>query len=188
MSGMRISFSDRPSSFLTRNLLTCPQGVELIGEFADGGRLHQSRDPLLSLAPMRQCRLDRGLARGREMGDALALVDVANLDPNQAAALQRIEVAAHRGAVQRGLRGQARDGQRAKARELAQDGELGDAQPRGRQSRIIGGGDRARGAAERGAGARCLELQCLEFHSRVYTPFRWKCKPSEPCLSPYFYN
>ena len=67
--------------FISRgNLLTCPQGVELIGEFADGGRLHQSRDPLLSLAPMRQCRLDRGLARGREMGDALALVDVANLD------------------------------------------------------------------------------------------------------------
>jgi 2-alkyl-3-oxoalkanoate reductase len=30
----------------------------------------------------------------------------------------------------------------------------------------------ARGAAERAAGARCLELQCLELHSRVYTPFR----------------
>ena len=72
--------------------------------------------------------------------------------------------------------------------ELAQDTELGDAQPRGRQSRIIGGGDRARGAAERGAGARCLEPQCLELHSRVYTPFRLKYKPSEPCLSPYFYN
>jgi hypothetical protein len=69
------------------------------------------------------------------MGDVLALVDVPNLDPNQAAALQRIEVAAHRGAVQRGLGGQARDGQRAKASEPAQDGELGDAQPRGRQSR-----------------------------------------------------
>jgi hypothetical protein len=66
---------------------------------------------------MRQCRLDRGLARGREMGDALALVDVANLDPNQAAALQGIEVAAHRGAVQCGLGGQARDGQRAKMSE-----------------------------------------------------------------------
>src|SRR3984893_13671750 len=57
-----------------------------MGELADGGGLHQSRDPLLSLAPVRQCRLDRGLARGRELGDALALVDVPNLDPNQAAA------------------------------------------------------------------------------------------------------
>src|SRR6202011_3994712 len=140
------------------------------------------RGPLLSFAPVWQCRLDRGLARGREIGDALALVDVPNLDPNQATALQRIEVAAHRGAVQRGLRGQARDGQRAKASELAQDAELGDAQPRGRQSRIIGGGDRARGAAERGAGARCLELQCLELHSRVYTPFRWEYKPREPAF------
>jgi hypothetical protein len=46
------------------------------------------------LAPVRQCRLDCGLARGREIGDALALVDVPNLDPNQAAALQGIEVAA----------------------------------------------------------------------------------------------
>src|SRR6202035_5978483 len=89
---------------------------------------------------------------------------------------------AHRGAVKRGLRGQARDGQRAKASELAQDAELGDAQPRGCQSRIIGGGDRARGASERAAGARCLELQCLELHSRVYTHFRWKCKPTEPAL------
>src|ERR1700693_5682518 len=78
MSGMRIAFSDRPAVFSRGNLLTCPQGVELIGEFADGGRPHQGCDPLLSLAPMRQCRLDRGLARGREMGDALALVDVAN--------------------------------------------------------------------------------------------------------------
>src|SRR5580704_15267139 len=176
----------RPALFSRGNLLTCPQRVELIGELADGGRPHQGRGPLLSVPPVWQCRLDRGLARGREIGDALALVDVPNLDPNQAAALQRIEVAAHRGAVQRGLRGQARDGQRAKARELAQDGELGDAQPRGRQSRIIGGGDRARGAAERGAGARCLELQCLEFHSRVYTPFRWKCKPTNPASRPIF--
>ena len=87
-----------------------------------------------------------------------------------------IEVAAHRGAVQRGLGSQTRDGQRTKASELAQDGELGDAQPRGRQSRIIGGGDRARGAAERGASTRCLEL-----HSRVYTPFLVECKPMEPC-------
>src|ERR1700731_2770371 len=165
----------RPALFSRGNLLRCPQGVELIGELADGVRPHQGRDPLLSLAPVRQCRLDRGLARGREIGDALALVDVPNLDPNQAAALQGIEVAAHRGAVQRGLGGQASDGQRAKASELAQDGELGDAQPRRRQSRIIGGGDRARGAAERGAGARCLEL-----HSRVYTPFLWECKPTEP--------
>src|ERR1700720_1560072 len=188
MSGMPIAFSDRPAVFSRGNLLTRPKGVELMGELADGGRLHQGRDPLLSLAPVRQCRLDRGLARGREMGDTLALVDVANLDPNQAAALQRIEVAAHRGAVQRGLRGQAGDGQRAKMSELAQDAELGDAQPRGRQSRIIGGGDRARGAAERAAGARCLERQCLELHSRVYAPFRWEYKPSEPCLSPYFYN
>ena len=31
-------------------------------------------------APVRQCRLDRGLARGREIGDALALVDVPTLD------------------------------------------------------------------------------------------------------------
>jgi hypothetical protein len=54
------------------------KGVELIGELADGGRLHQSRDPLLSLAPMRQCRLDRGLARGREICDVLALIDVSN--------------------------------------------------------------------------------------------------------------
>jgi hypothetical protein len=68
--------------------------------------------------------------------------------------------------------------------ELAQDAELGDAQPRGRQSRIIGGGDRARGAAERAAGARCLELQCLELHSRVYTPFRWECKTTDPASSP----
>ena len=30
-------------------------------------------------------------------------------------------------------------------------GELGDAQPRGRQGRIISGSDRARGATERGA-------------------------------------
>src|ERR1700730_6673121 len=169
----------RSALFSRGNLLRCPQGVELIGELADSGRPHQGRDPLLSLAPVWQCRLDRGLARGREIGDALALVDVPNLDPNQAAALQRIEVAAHRGAVQRGLGGQARDGQRAKASEPAQDGELGDAQPRGRQSRIIGGGDRARGAAERGAGARCLEL-----HSRVYTPFRWECKTTDPASSP----
>src|SRR5205823_5111236 len=74
------------------------------------------------------------------------------------------------------LGGQARDRQRAKASEPAQDGELGDAQPRGRQSRIIGGGDRARGAAERDASARCLEI-----HSHVYTPFLWECKPTEPC-------
>jgi hypothetical protein len=51
-----------------------------MGELADGGRLRQGRDPLLSLAPVRQCRLDRGLARGREIGDVLALVDVPNLD------------------------------------------------------------------------------------------------------------
>src|SRR5580704_2317176 len=184
MSGMPIAISLIVLLFISRgNLLTRPQGVELIGELADGGRLHQGRGPLLSVPPVRQCRFDRGLARGREMSDALALVDVANLDPNQAAALQRIEVAAHRGAVQRGLRGQARDGQRAKMSELAQDTELGDAQPRGRQSHIIGGGDRARGAAERAAGARCLELQCLELHSRVYTPFRWKCKSTKPCSS-----
>src|SRR6202022_4245063 len=81
--------------FISRgNLLTRPRDVEVIGELADGGRLHQGRDPLLSFAPVRQCRLDRGLARGREIGDALALVDVPNLDPNQAAALQRIEVPA----------------------------------------------------------------------------------------------
>jgi hypothetical protein len=61
----------------------------------------------------------RGHTRGREIGDALALVDVPNLDPNQAAALQRVEVEAHRGAVQRGLGGQARDGQRAKASQDA---------------------------------------------------------------------
>src|SRR6202045_5248290 len=86
--------------FISRgNLLTRPRDVELMGELADGGRLHQGRDPLLSLAPVRQCRLDRGRARGREIGDALALVDIPNLDPNQPAALQRIEVAAHRGAV-----------------------------------------------------------------------------------------
>src|SRR6202040_2808196 len=168
----------RPALFSRGNLLRCPQGVELIGELADSGRPHQGRDPLLSLAPVWQCRLDRGLARGREIGDALALVDVPNLDPNQAAALQGIEVASHRGAVQRGLRGQARDGQRAKASELAQDAELGDGQPRGRQSRIIGGGDRARGATERGAGARCLELQYLELHSRVYTLFDGNYKPT----------
>src|ERR1700720_3157243 len=92
----------RPALFSRGNLLRCPQGVELIGELADSGRPHQGRDPLLSLAPVWQCRLDRGLARGREIGDALALVDVPNLDPNQAAALQGIEVASHRGAVQRG--------------------------------------------------------------------------------------
>src|ERR1700731_58506 len=146
-----------------------------MGELADGGRLPQGRGPFLSFAPVRQCRLDRGLARGCEIGDALAPVDVPTLNPNQAAALQRIEVAAHRRAVQRGLGGKSRDGQGAKASELAQNAELGDAQPRGRQSRIIGGGDRARGAAERGAGARRLEL-----HSRVYTPFLWKCKSTEP--------
>jgi hypothetical protein len=66
------------------NLLTRPQGVELIGKLADSGRPHQGRDPLLSLAPVWQCRLDRGLARGREIGDTLALIDVPNLDPNQA--------------------------------------------------------------------------------------------------------
>ena len=71
-------------------LLTCPQGIELIGELAGGGRRHQGRDPLLSLAPVRQRRLDRGLARGREMGDALALVDVPTLDPNQAAARNKV--------------------------------------------------------------------------------------------------
>jgi hypothetical protein len=64
---MRISFSARPALFSRGNLLTRPKGVELIGELADGGRPHQSRDPLLSLVPVRQCRLDRGLACGREM-------------------------------------------------------------------------------------------------------------------------
>ena len=67
--------------FISRgNLLTRPQGIELIGELADGGRPHQGCGPLLSLAPVRQRRLDRGLARGREIGDALALVDVSTLD------------------------------------------------------------------------------------------------------------
>jgi hypothetical protein len=89
MSGMPIALFDRPAVFSRRNLLTRPQGVELIGELADGGRPHQGRGPLLSLAPVRQCRLDRDLARGREMGDPLALVDVSNLDSNQPAALQR---------------------------------------------------------------------------------------------------
>src|SRR6202048_3132650 len=130
MSGMHIAFFDCPALYSHGNLLTRPRDVEPMGELADGGSPPQGRDPLLSLAPVWQCRLDRGLARGREIGDALALVDVPNLDPNQAAALQGIEVAARRGAIQRGLRGQARDGQRAKASELAQDGELGDAQPR----------------------------------------------------------
>ena len=54
-----------------------------MGELADGGRLYQGRDPLLSLAPVRQCRLNRGLTRGREIGDALALVDVPTLDPTK---------------------------------------------------------------------------------------------------------
>ena len=70
------------SSCSRGNLLTLPQGIELVGELADGGRLDQGRDPLLSLAPERQCCLDRGRARSREMGDVLALVDVPNLDPN----------------------------------------------------------------------------------------------------------
>src|SRR3984893_3339263 len=86
MSGMAIGIFCSSCSFLRGKSVHAPPGVELIGELADGGGLHQSRDPLLSLAPVRQCRLDRGLARGREMGDALALVDVPNLDPNQAAA------------------------------------------------------------------------------------------------------
>jgi hypothetical protein len=84
---MRISFSARPALFSRGNLLTRPKGVELIGELADGGRPHQSRDPLLSLVPVRQCRLDRGLACGRETCDTLALVDGPNLDPNPSRSL-----------------------------------------------------------------------------------------------------
>jgi hypothetical protein len=43
MSGMPIAFFDRPGFFSRGILLTRPQGVELIGELADGGRLHQGQ-------------------------------------------------------------------------------------------------------------------------------------------------
>jgi hypothetical protein len=62
---MHFAFSDGPGLFSRAALLTYRQGVELIGELGDSGRLHQGRDPLLNLAPVRQCCLDRGLACGR---------------------------------------------------------------------------------------------------------------------------
>jgi hypothetical protein len=61
------------------------------------------------------------------MSDTLALIDVADLNPNQATALQEIEVPSHCGAVERDLGGEARDRQRPESGERAQDGELGDA-------------------------------------------------------------
>jgi hypothetical protein len=59
------------------------------------------------------------------MRNALALVGLANFDPDETAPLQRIEVAAHGGAVQRSLSRQARDGERPEAGERAQHGKLG---------------------------------------------------------------
>jgi hypothetical protein len=43
------------------------------------------------------------------MGNALALVGLADFDPNETTPLQRIEVATHGGAVQRRLSRQARN-------------------------------------------------------------------------------
>lgn len=76
---------------------------------------------------MRPCRFDRALTGSRQMGDTFALINVADLDPNQATALQGIEIPSHRGAVERDLGGEARDRQGPEAGERAQDGELGDA-------------------------------------------------------------
>src|SRR5215218_5449302 len=101
------------------------------------------------------------------MGNALALVGLADFDPDEPTPLQRIEVAAHGGAVQRSLSRQARDGQRTKAGERAQHGELGDTKTRGRQSSIIGGRDRTCGASEGAADARCFGC-----HLRAYSTGR----------------
>jgi hypothetical protein len=61
-------FSDVPGLFSGASLpalLRHRKSVELIGELGDSRRLQQGRDPLLSVAPVRQCRLHRGLACGR---------------------------------------------------------------------------------------------------------------------------
>jgi len=61
------------------------------------------------------------------MGDTLTLIRVTDLNPNQATALQGIEVPSHCGAVERDLGGEARDRQGPEAAEHDQDGELRDA-------------------------------------------------------------
>jgi hypothetical protein len=61
------------------------------------------------------------------MGDTLALIHVADLNPNQAAAFKGIEVPPHCGAVERDLGGEATNRQRPEAGERDQDGELRDA-------------------------------------------------------------
>ena len=132
------------------------QGAELPGEHANGRRVHHRCNALLGLTPVRQRGLDRVLAGRRQMRHALALVGLADLDPDETTPLQRIEVAPHGGAVQRNLSREARDGEGTEAGERAQHGKLGNAKTRGRQSSIIGGRDRTCGASEGAADARCI--------------------------------
>ena len=126
----------------------------------------------------RQRRFDRAFACGRQMGDSLSLIRVTDFDPNQATALQGIKVPSHRGAVERDLGGEARHRQRPEASERAQDGELGDAQPRGCKGRIIHRGERASGAAESAACARRFE-----WHKRVYARGLSECKAWPPVFN-----
>ena len=63
----------------------------------------------------------------RQMGDTLALIHIADLNPNQATAFQGIEVPSHCGAVERDLGGEATNRQRPEAGKRDQDRQLRDA-------------------------------------------------------------
>jgi hypothetical protein len=61
------------------------------------------------------------------MCDTLALIRGADFNPNEATALEGIEVPSHCGAIDRDLGGEARDRERPEAGERNQDRELRDA-------------------------------------------------------------